>query len=47
MIKELTGKVVDEAYRLKKIKQLEIYLVSLEDLAMYWGFISDTKYQHR
>ena len=47
MIKELTGKVVDEAYRQKKIKQLEIYLVSLEDLAMFWGFISDGKYQHR
>ena len=47
MIKELTGKVVDEAYRQMKIIQLESYLISLEDLAMYWGLISDAKYQHR
>ena len=47
IVKELTGEAVNEAYRQMKIRQLDAYLHSLEDLAMHWRLISESKYQHR
>ena len=44
---ELTGRPVDEAYRETKLLQLEAYLSSLEELALFWKLINEAKYQHR
>ena len=47
IVKELTGMPVSEAYRQKKIRQLDDYLRSLEDLALHWKLINEQKYHHR
>jgi len=39
MVRELTGKPVDEAYRQTKIIQLDQYLSALEDLAAHFKII--------
>lgn len=44
IVKELTGKSVDEQYRQMMIVQLENYLFSLEDLAEHWKLVSSSKY---
>jgi len=39
MVRELTGKPVDEGYRQTKIMQLDQYLSALEDLAAHFKLI--------
>ena len=47
IVKQLTGMPVNEAFRQKKIRQLDDYLSSLESLAKHWNLINESKYQHR
>ena len=47
IVKQLTGKTVNEAFRQKKIRELDDYLRCLEELAMHWKLINESKYHHR
>ena len=47
IVRQLTGKAVDNQYRKSKVEQLDAFLTALEQLAKHWKLLNVDKYIHR